>query len=187
MPTAWDSSTQEDEAAVLAAAQACLQARSATLLAPEGRYQDHTRLYKLRMFLRVRGEGSCPPRTLWSDYSEVFEIAPWYEAAGMVGPPVPLPRPTLEFLKAARPNVSFIVPDSLMNAIQASTPTTPSKGSSIGLSWICGFSIPIITICAFFVLNIFLTLMNIAFFWLPWVKICIPIPSSAVTKAGGES
>jgi len=187
MPTLWESFTSDDEASVLGAAQQCLQERSATLAAPEGRYQDHTRLYRLRVFVRVQCEAGCPPKTMWSEYSDLFEIAPWYEAAGPVGPPVPLPRPTMEFLKAAKPNVSFVVPDSLMNAIQASTPTTPSAGSGIGLSWLCGFNIPIITICAFFVLNIFLSLLNIVFFWLPFVKICIPIPSAAVRSAGGES
>jgi len=64
-------------------------------------------------------------------------------------------------------------------------PVSPSGG--LNLSWICSFNIPIITICAFFVLNIFLSLLNIVFFWLPFVKICIPIPSAAVSKVGGES
>lgn len=187
MPVSWESSDDQDEAAILKAAGACLGRRSSALAAPEGRYQDHTRLYRLRMFVRVPCAAGCPPKTLWSEYSDLFEIAPWYEAAGLVGPPVPMPRPTREFLKAAKPNVSFVVPDSLMNAIQASTPTAPSAGSgNIGLSWICGFNIPIITICAFFVLNIFLTLLNIVFFWLPFVKICIPIPTSAVRRSGGE-
>jgi hypothetical protein len=54
--------------------------------------------------------------------------------------------------------------------------TPPSSGPDINLNWICGFSIPLITICAFFVLNIFLTLLNIVFFWLPFIKICIPLP-----------
>ena len=34
----------------------------------------------------------------------------------------------------------------------------------------------LITICAFIVLNIFLSLLNIIFFWLPFVKICVPFP-----------
>ena len=184
---------------MIAAAQNCLAARSRAVLAPEGRYQDPSRLYKLRLFLRVRGhdrgedrgEDHCPPRTIWSEYSDAFEIAPWYEAAGVVGPPVPLPRPTAAFFKSAKPNVSFVVPDTLMNAIQGSSLGELGKGNGpsggLNLSWICSFNIPIITICAFFVLNIFLSLLNIVFFWLPFVKICIPIPSAAVSKVGGES
>jgi hypothetical protein len=49
-------------------------------------------------------------------------------------------------------------------------------GAGMSLGWICGFNIPLITICAFFVLNIFLSLLNIVFFWLPFIKICIPFP-----------
>ena len=54
------------------------------------------------------------------------------------------------------------------------------EGSTEGwtIGWICSFSIPIITLCAFIVLNIFLSLLNIIFFWLPFLKICIPIPKS---------
>ncbi|MEP7306030.1 MAG: hypothetical protein ABJA98_10980 [Acidobacteriota bacterium] len=195
LPIDWEPSSRDDEAAVIAAAQHCLAARGRAVLAPEGRYQDPTRLYKLRLFLRVRGHDRghehCPPRTIWSEYSDAFEIAPWYEAAGLIGPPVPLPRPTAAFFKAAKPNVSFVVPDTLMNAIQGSSLGELSKGNGpsggLNLSWICSFNIPIITICAFFVLNIFLSLLNIVFFWLPFVKICIPIPSAAVSKVGGES
>jgi hypothetical protein len=139
------------------------------------------------MFLRVRGHDDCPPSTIWSEYSEPFEIAPWYEAAGRIGPPVPLPKPTAAFLKAAKPNVSFVVPNSLMNAIEGSSLKNVSAGSGLDITWICAFNIPIITICAFFVLNIFLGVLNIVFFWLPFVKICIPIPTAAIPKVGGDS
>ena len=187
LPTEWDSSTADDERAVIAAAQTAVQIRAAAVIAPEGRFQDHTRLYKLRVFLRVPGHDHCPPTTIWSEYSDPFEIAPWYETGGTIGPPVPLPKPTTAFLKAAKPNVSFVVPDSLMNAMDASSLKSQSAGGGLDITWICGFNIPIITICAFFVLNIFLTLLNIVFFWLPFVKICIPIPTSLVPKVGGES
>jgi hypothetical protein len=59
-------------------------------------------------------------------------------------------------------------------------------GPGLGISWICSFSIPIITICAFFVLNLFLIVLNLVFFWLPFVKICIPIPGPAKSSQGGE-
>ena len=44
------------------------------------------------------------------------------------------------------------------------------------IGWLCCFSIPIITICAFIVLNIFLSLFNIIFQWLLWIRICLPFP-----------
>ena len=46
-----------------------------------------------------------------------------------------------------------------------------------GLGMICSFSIPIITICALIVLFIFVLLLNIVFFWLPFLKICFPLPT----------
>lgn len=49
--------------------------------------------------------------------------------------------------------------------------------SGFGLGMICSFSIPIITICAFIVLMIFVILLNIIFFWMPFLKICFPIPT----------
>jgi hypothetical protein len=35
-------------------------------------------------------------------------------------------------------------------------------------------SIPIITICALIVLMIFISLLNIVFWWLPFFKLCLP-------------
>jgi hypothetical protein len=186
MPDTWETSTTEDAAAVLQAVEKSVRARSAKVLMPEGRFQDHTRLYRLRIFLRLKPEGNCPPQTLWSDYSEPFEIAPWYESAGLLGPPVPMPNPTRKFLKSVKPNVSFVVPDSLMSVIQGSSMKGIASSGGLGITWICSFSIPIITICAFFVLNLFLIVLNLVFFWLPFVKICIPIPTPAASSQGGE-
>jgi zinc transporter ZupT len=58
--------------------------------------------------------------------------------------------------------------DKLMDGEQ------PSE--KLGWGMICGFSIPIITICAFIVLQIFLSLFHILFWWLPFIRICIPFP-----------
>ena len=41
---------------------------------------------------------------------------------------------------------------------------------------LCSFSIPIITICALIVLMIFVALLNIIFWWMPFLKICLPKP-----------
>ena len=56
------------------------------------------------------------------------------------------------------------------------------KRVGIKFGMICGFSIPIITLCAFIVLQIFLVLLHILFFWLPFVRICIPIPVPEVEE-----
>jgi hypothetical protein len=107
--------------------------------------------------------------------------------------PIPLPDPTAKGFRAnAKPNCTFAVPSGLMNLMNNSTLSGLSSGSGpspnasggISLNWICGFNIPIITICAFFVLNIFLILLNLVFWWLPFIKICIPFPIPAPGGAG---
>jgi hypothetical protein len=185
MPLNWDFLSCADQDKIVAAVAAILAQRSSLTVTPQGRFQDATRLYRLRLFFRIKGETpNCPPQLVWSCFSDPFRIAAWHENGGRVVPPVVLPDPTdpavLQGMKN-KPNSSFMVPAGLMNAMQGATLTGLSAGSAgagggISLNWICGFSIPLITICAFFVLNIFLTLLNIVFFWLPFIKICIPFP-----------
>ena len=50
------------------------------------------------------------------------------------------------------------------------------SGSSFDFGLICQLSIPIITICAFICLNIFLSLFDLIFQWMFFIKICIPFP-----------
>ena len=193
MPVAWESFTQDDQDQIVSQFILVLQARSAKVLAPRGRFQDRTRLYKLRVFFRVKPHApSCPPMLVWSEYSQPFRIAAWYEGPGRLTAPVPLPDPTRAFLGSAKPNCSFAVPAGLMNAMQNSSMKKLMDGSNGGggggikLDWICGFNIPLITICAFFVLNIFLILLNIIFWWLPFIKICIPFPVPAPGTSSGD-
>jgi hypothetical protein len=185
MPNSWDPISPADGDAILGEITTLLQARSTQVTAPTGRFQDASRLYRLRMFLRIKSDmPGCPPELVWSRPSDPFRIAAWHESAGRTNAPVPLPDPTdANFRNSAKPNCSFAVPAGLMNAMQGTKLSDLSSGKSssgtgggVQLNWICGFSIPLITICAFFVLNIFLTLLNLVFFWLPIIKICIPFP-----------
>ena len=85
-------------------------------------------------------------------------------------------------LARVRPTVAFALPPRLAALLR----TDPKDlrdgkgdgGNGLGLGWICSFSLPIITLCAFIVLNIFLQLFNLIFWWLPFLKICIPIPKA---------
>lgn len=181
MPAAWDSLNDDDQCKLLAALNAAVTPRTQNLLAPQGRFQDSSRLYKLRMFFRIKGDTpACPPKLVWSEYSKPFKIAPWFATSSRAHVPIPLPDPTSEFVKNAKPNCAFQVPGNLMSAMQGTSLSGLMNGggggNGLSLAWICGFNIPLITICAFFVLNIFLSLLNIVFFWLPFIKICIPFP-----------
>jgi len=51
---------------------------------------------------------------------------------------------------------------------------SPAGGLSIG--WVCSFSIPIITICALILLFVLVIALNLVFFWIPFFKICFPVP-----------
>jgi len=180
MPTQWDSLTGPDQDDLLDALIQALTPQSAKVLAPQGRFQDSTRLYTVRIFLRIKAENpACPTQLFWSHPSEPFRIAAWYESGGQPHPPIALPD-TSKLRDLAKPNASFHVPASLMNSMQGTSLSGMMKGGGGGggitIDWICGFSIPFITICAFFVLNIFFSLLAIIFFWLPFFKICIPIP-----------
>jgi hypothetical protein len=195
MPTAWQPYSTQDQKNILAAMKPLLQSRSVASSPPQGRFQDASRLYRVRLFFRIKGEtAACPPQLVWSSYSDPFRIAAWYESSGRPAAPVPMPDPfDKNALKNAKPTASFAVPPSLMGAMNGASLTglsagTPPAGGGGGINimWICSFSIPLITICAFFVLNIFLTLLNIVFFWMAFIKICIPIPIPAPSPSPQE-
>jgi hypothetical protein len=83
-------------------------------------------------------------------------------------------------LRKYRKNVTFLLSDQLkqqmgrLNDLRSMSEGTFRDGSlDIGL--ICSFSIPIITICALLVLMIFISLLNIIFWWLPLFRICLPL------------
>lgn len=49
-------------------------------------------------------------------------------------------------------------------------------GDGISAGMVCSFSIPIITIIALILLIIFVKLLDIIFFWMPFFQICLPLP-----------
>lgn len=190
MPTHWDSLNDQDESDLLKCIKIKLKDDfpNSSVPAPQGRFQDSTRLYTVRIFLRVKPENpECPMQLIWSHPSKPFRIAAWYESGGRPHPPIALPDPK-DLKNLAQPNASFHVPAGLMGALQGSSLSSMMKGGKGGggikIDWICGFSIPLITICAFFVLNIFFSLLAIIFFWLPFFKICIPIPVPKPSDGG---
>ncbi len=179
MPAAWPAWDAASARRLKAALHGAVQARQAALLGRAGRFDEPGARYLLRAFVRLKCEGG-PPRTVWSDDSEPFVIAAWYEGSG--APPVQIALPDASdrnLLRQLKPNVAFVVPPAMQNLLSGKTKDLMAgKGSvgSLGLSWICSFNIPVITICAFIVLNIFLTLFNLVFGWLFFIKICIPFP-----------
>ncbi len=180
MPLRWPAMPADLTRRLAAALHAMLQPRFKAIKGRAGRFDEPGAQYRLRAFLRLKPEGACPERLVWSDPGEPFVIAPWYEGAGAPPVQVALPDPSdRELLKSLKPNVAFVVPPSIQNLLSGSAKDLmegKAQTSSAGITWICSFSIPIITICAFIVLNIFLTLFNIVFGWMFFLKICLPLP-----------
>ena len=183
MPLEWPplSSTRAD--AIREAAREALGLRADRMTPGEAKFGEVSATYQARAFVRVMHDPDCPPRLVWTEPTEPFRIAPWFRGSPVPAPPIDLPDPfDPDTLDALTPNVSFKVPAKLFNFLRDNVPEDVFKGEASEpgqgeVIWFCGFNIPIITIVAFILLFLILNLLNIIFWWLPIVKICIPIPS----------
>lgn len=182
MPEKWPAIAPTRHQNIVNLIRTILMNQLANLTAGETRFEELGRQYQIQAFVRVKRPDGCPPELFWSDYSEPFTIAAWYENSGL--PPVKVVLPDIlnpKVLANLKPSVAFTVPPNLFNFLQKNQPDKLLKGEGnqgeeSGLAWICSFNIPIITLCAYIVLNIFLQLFNLFFQWLFIIKICIPIP-----------
>ncbi len=186
MPLEWPALDAGAGSAIQNAVAEIVNARLQAIRPQEGRFDNPRNRYVLKGYARIKRGPECPPATVSSANSQVFSIAPWYEGKG---PPVPivLPEMNMDALKQLKPNVAFAVPNQLQSLLDLNDAKDladgKGKNSSVQMTvdWLCSFSLPVITLCAFIVLNIFLQLLNIIFQWLLWFKICIPVPRPAVS------
>lgn len=180
MPEHWPALGAPAARELRQALSAALTQRFSAINPAAGRFEDDAAQYVVSCFVRLKPEGACPARTVWSADSEPFVIAPWYEGSG--APPVKIRLPDAsnrDLLKSLKPNVSFVLPKALQNMLSGDPKDLmdgkPGNGS-FSIGWICSFSIPIITLCAFIVLSIFLSLFDIFLRWMAFIKICLPYP-----------
>lgn len=96
-----------------------------------------------------------------------------------------IPMPSLRDLKRGlAKGASVLTPGDTFDLInglnlkKGASEDVIGKGPKLGIQWICSFSLPVITLVAMILLMIMISLLNIVFFWLPWVRICIPFPKS---------
>jgi hypothetical protein len=192
MPLSWPEMSGPTGDALTDKALGCLSDAQVTRIGPPGKFAQDDDLYLVRGFLRVAGHDGCPDTLVWSTIeSEPFRILPWWDGEG---PGTTIALPDLGKLRKAKPSVSFLMPPAIANLLKGSMKdlaTGDAKANAadgpLTIGWLCSFSIPFITICAFIVLNIFLSLFNIIFSWLLFIKICIPIPMpKGAVKAGGS-
>ncbi|HSA79708.1 MAG TPA: hypothetical protein VLE23_02730 [Geminicoccaceae bacterium] len=183
MPATWPAIGGPLFEQIVIGGETAMRARFARSVAAEGRFDDPNARYRVRCFARLSPhDPACPPEIVWSAPSAEFRIKAWYE--GGEQPPVPIELPRPDRLRGLRPDVAFKVPPELQRFMDRLNlqglldgDAKPKAGIDFGM--ICSFSIPIITLCAFIVLQIFLVLLNIIFFWLPFVRICLPFPKPA--------
>lgn len=150
--------------------------------APKYDLRSATR-YTLRC---VYQQPQCAPlhADVVSQPSRDFAIASFFDTDAPARPiHITLPFDTsIAALRKSPKNVSLLISNELraqMDKVADGKKALKGElGSSeeLDLGFICSFSIPIITICALLVLMIFISLLNIVFWWMPFFKICFPVP-----------
>jgi len=149
------------------------------------RYDDES-LYEVRCFVqRQPEEGCCCSETVWSEPTESYKIAPFFDLDGCGHKPINIKLPNLEDLKnqvARGPvgkgaNVRMKTPDNSSLTITTGDDfALPTEGGPPGGGAICFFAIPLITIVAMFLLKLFLPIVVFLFqlWFLLSLRLCIP-------------
>ena len=123
----------------------------------------------------------------WADArarSVLFRVAAPFDP--MASRPSLIQIPSLTDLKRGlAKGASMLMPADTFNLLSAlklkegaSPDAVPEEapGPGLGIQWICSFSLPVVTLVAMILLMIIISLLNIVFFWMPWVRICLPFP-----------
>lgn len=162
--------------------QAVGKAKEMSLPKFQQRQED---VFQVVPFVRASDDGG-KERIYWAGLgarTEAFRVAAPFDPNA--SRPSLIQMPSLADLKKGLANgVSMLTPPDtygLLNALNlrkgASKDVLPSgQPESFGIQWICSFSLPVITLVAMILLMIVISLLNIVFFWMPWVRICLPFP-----------
>jgi hypothetical protein len=142
---------------------------------------DDGATYEIRCFVRrhapnclnEKGEGTadCRGQVVWSEPTEAFGLAAHFDLRGTANRPINVQMPDLLSLKAEA--------GKFPAGVQFRTPPfsqATGDGPSNGDFQICSFSIPLITIVAMFVFQLFLPIVVLLFqlWFLLLLKFCIP-------------
>lgn len=129
----------------------------------------------------------CPtfPPVISQEPSVPFQLAAFFDPDAPARPiRIAMPIDTsIKGLRKFPKSVSFLISNELrkqMDRVQNISLEDLDNGDipappNINIGMICSLSIPIITICALILLMIIVSLLNIIFFWVPFLKICLPI------------
>jgi hypothetical protein len=142
--------------------------------------------YVLRAVFQRPNCGPLRPDVV-SDPTEAFAISSFFDFDAPSRPiRIAMPIDTsIKGLRKFNKNVGILISKQLREQMSSVTDLKKAldgnlaSGEGFDLGVICSFSIPIITICALVVLLIFLILLNIVFWWLPFFRLCFPIALKA--------
>jgi hypothetical protein len=185
MPQRWPAVSAALGDRLVDAALACLSEQYQARVGPPAKFGDDNAQYTVRGFIRVSGHDDCPEKLVWSVESEPFRILPWWDGDG---PATMIGLPDMGKLKKVKPSVAFAMPPNIGNVLKGDMKKlADGEGdqNGPGIAWLCSFSIPFITICAFICLNIFLSLFDLIFRWMLFIKLCIPIPTPPAPPPSG--
>jgi len=155
---------------------------------------DSDATYEIRCFVRRHKEGcprldktpDCHGPLIWSEPTEIYKLAAATDLLGTANRPITIRMPDLPELAAQ----VAALPASKLAPVRVEKPQSMNfsidedgnaTGGGIGGFQICFFSIPLITIIAMFVLQLFLPIVVFLFglFFLLALKLCIPPSFSA--------
>ena len=143
--------------------------------------QSENDLYFVLPFIRIME--ACQEQIYWGEASQLFRVAAPFDP--MASRPNMIQLPDIKDVKNGIANgISFIAPAKLAETLRQMDPAKglsediQGKDSSpqLGIGWILSFSLPVITLCAMILLMIVISVLNIIFYWIPWVISWIPYP-----------
>jgi hypothetical protein len=147
--------------------------------------QEEQDVYQIIPFVRYKNDQG-QEKIQWGDKesrSLQFRVAAPFDPEA--SRPSLIPMPSLRDLKRGlAKGASMLTPGDTFDLInglnlkKGASEDVVGKGPKLGIQWICSFSLPVITLVAMILLMIMISLLNIVFFWLPWVRICLPFPKS---------
>lgn len=138
-------------------------------------------------FLRCVYERPCDPpfasRLRISERTYFFSMAPFFDTNAPARQ-IRIEMPTdvsLASIRKFRKGVGFMLSNALRNKMDMVKPEilkgdSPNAEGTWSLGMLCSFSLQIIFICAFILLIIIAIVLNIVFWWMPFFRICLPIP-----------
>lgn len=122
--------------------------------------------------------------TVISQPSQPFQLASYFDSdapARRIQVALPIDTSPAALRKYDK-GVAFLISSELQNQMSRVKSLKDMSDGTIGpegldIGFICSFSIPIITICALILLLVLVIALNLVFFWIPFFKICLPVPA----------